>query len=502
MKKALLILGNQLFDLSKKITKEKRSEYIVFMREEKELCTYFQFHKQKILFFFLAMRAYANELETFGFTVHYEKFGDHSETYETKFLRFLSANSISEVHFFEIEDHFFELRMKDLLDKNKYQWIEHKSPMFLTKRSEFQFYLKSVRKPFMKTFYESQRKKQNILIDVDGQPTGGKWSFDSENRKKLPKSYKAPEIPKIKFSKEELEVFSLVESQFPNHPGNTKHFWLPTTRNGAKQWLNHFVRERLDQFGPYEDAFSLEFPFLQHSVLTPFLNTGLLTPQEVIDTIIHFANKNKIPIASLEGFLRQIIGWREFIRGIYQNFDEEQTNKNYFSHTRHITKHWYNGTTGIPPLDHVIHKCQRYGYAHHIERLMVVGSLMLLLEISPKEAYRWFMEMFIDSSDWVMGPNVYGMAIYSDGGIFATKPYFCGSNYYQKMGNFPKGEWEQAVDGLYWSFIEKHKELFSKNPRTSVLVGNLNRMQTERKETLYQIAKVWKEKLTTTAPIP
>lgn len=133
---------------------------------------------------------------------------------------------------------------------------------------------------------------------------------------------------------------------------------------------------------------------------------------------------------------------------------------------------------------------------------MVVGSLMLLLEISPKEAYRWFMEMFIDSSDWVMGPNVYGMAIYSDGGIFATKPYFCGSNYYHKMGNFPKGEWEQAVDGLYWSFIEKHKELFSKNPRTSVLVGNLNRMQTERKETLYQIAKVWKEKLTTTAPIP
>ncbi|TGM05085.1 cryptochrome/photolyase family protein [Leptospira jelokensis] len=498
MKKALLILGNQLFDLTTKIPKEKRSEYLVFMREENELCTYFQFHKQKILFFFLAMRAFAKELSTLGFTVHYERFGESTNSYEIQFLSFLKSASISEVHFFEIEDRFFETRIKDLLAKNQYSWFEHKSPMFLTKRSEFQAYLKSVRKPFMKTFYESQRKKLNILLDAGGQPAGGKWSFDADNRKKLPKSYAAPELPKIKFTKEELEVFAIVDNQFPNHPGNTDHFWLPTTRKGAKQWLDQFLKDRLNQFGPYEDAFSLEYPFLQHSVLTPFLNSGLLTPKEVIDSTINFANKNKIPIASLEGFIRQIIGWREFIRGIYQNFDKEQTNTNYFSHKRLINKHWYDGTTGIPPLDHVIRKCQKFGYAHHIERLMVVGSLMLLLEISPKEAYRWFMEMFIDSSDWVMGPNVYGMAIYSDGGIFATKPYFCGSNYYQKMGTFPKGEWEHAVDGLYWSFIETHKELFSRNPRTSVLVGNLNRMQKEKKENLFQIARAWKEKLTTT----
>lgn len=496
MKKALLILGNQLFDLTHLIPKEKRNEYIVFMREDKELCTYFAFHKQKILFFFLAMRAYAKELKSLGFKVHYETLTDSRDPYETQFLKFLKTNLITEVHFFEIEDHFFETRIKDCLASNAYPYLEHRSPMFLTRRIEFQTYLKSVRKPFMKTFYESQRKKRNILLDPSGFPVGGKWSFDTENRKKLPKNYIAPSLPLISFTEEEREVFTLVETQFSNHPGNTKEFWLPTTRIGAKQWLDNFLKERLESFGPYEDAFSVEYPFVQHSILTPFLNTGLLTPEEVIHSTLEYAKKKNTPLESLEGFIRQVIGWREFIRGIYQNFEKEQSESNYFSHHRKLTKHWYDGTTGIPPLDHVIQKCQKYGYAHHIERLMVVGSLMLLLEIAPKEAYRWFMEMFIDSSDWVMGPNVYGMGIYSDGGIFATKPYFCGSNYYQKMGKFPKGEWEEAVDGLYWSFIEKHKEVFSKNPRTSVLVGNLHRMEKGRKEKLFRTAKLWKKRLT------
>lgn len=496
MKKALLILGNQLFDLSTLIPHKKRSEYLVFLREDRELCTYYQFHKQKILFFFLAMRAYAEELRTLGFEVHYETFSTSSHSYEDKLTTWLQKHKIPEIHFFEIEDRFFETRLVSLFQTLGLNIVEHKSPMFLTSRQEFQSYLSKNKKPFMKTFYELQRKNLDILLDEKREPIGGRWSFDIENRKKLPKSYIAPDLPKIKFTKKEKEVFDLIEKEFPIHPGKTEEFWLPTTRKGAQEWLHSFLKERFSLFGPYEDAFSTEFPFLQHSVLTPFLNVGLLTPKEVLDATLSFAKKNTVPIESLEGFIRQIIGWREFIRGIYQNFGEIQENKNHFGHKRKLTKHWYDGTTGIPPLDFVIQKCHRYGYAHHIERLMVIGSLMVLFEIDPKEAYKWYMELFIDSSDWVMGPNVYGMALFADGGIFATKPYICGSNYYQKMGSFPKGEWEIAVDGLYWSFIDSHKETFSKNPRTSVLVGNLQRMQKARKDLLFQTAKKWKEALT------
>ncbi|TGL04720.1 cryptochrome/photolyase family protein [Leptospira bouyouniensis] len=496
MKKALLILGNQLFDLSSIIPKEKRSDYIVFIREDKELCTYYRFHKQKILFFFLAMRAYTKELTSLGFLVHYEAFDPNSESYEIQLSNFIRNKKIEEFHTFEIEDRFFETKIKRLFKQTGTIWIEHKSPMFLTSRKDFSDYLLKHKKPFMKTFYEFQRRTFNILLDKNKEPIGGKWSYDTNNRKKLPKGYSVKDLPKVNFTAFEKEVFSIVEKHFPNHPGNTENFWLPTDRNSAKQWLNQFLEERLDLFGPYEDAFSQEYPFLQHSVLTPFLNVGLLTPKEVIESTLEYSNKYRIPIESLEGFIRQILGWREFIRGIYQNFGELQESKNYFSHKRKLTKHWYDGTTGIPPLDFVILKCNHYGYAHHIERLMVVGSLMVLFEVDPKEAYQWFMEMFIDSSDWVMGPNVYGMALFSDGGIFATKPYICGSNYYQKMGSFPKGEWEQAVDGLYWSFVATHEAFFSKNPRTSVLVGNLHRLQKERKETLFQTATLWKEKLT------
>ena len=199
---------------------------------------------------------------------------------------------------------------------------------------------------------------------------------------------------------------------------------------------------------------------------------------------------------SCEGFIRQVIGWREFIRGIYQNFSEQQEESNFFQHKRKLNELWYNGKSGVAPLDDVIKKVLRFGYAHHIERLMVVGSLMVLLEVDPTEAHRWFMEMFIDSSDWVMGPNVFGMALFSDGGVFATKPYICGSNYFRKMGGYKDGDWQEGVDGLYWSFIEKHKRFFLKNPRLSMMVRSLEKMPTEKKRKIFGKAEELRSRLT------
>lgn len=495
MGRAFLILGNQLFT-PELISPKGKSRPVIFMKEDLGLCTHFRYHKHKILFFLSAMRKYANELKASGFEVHYEKLGDSDLSFESSLLAFLDKCGCRHLEFFEIEDKFFETRIAKALGQAGVSFEVHRSPMFLTARSEFREYLDKTKKPFMKTFYERQRKRLKILVDKNGNPEGGRWSFDDENRSALPKDYAPPEIPHYQMDEVEKKVAALVEKKFSTHPGDTKNFWLPTDRAGAELWLEKFLEERFFDFGPYEDALSSEHVFLNHSVLTPYLNVGLLTPEQVVANAIKVAKKKKIPMNSCEGFIRQVIGWREFIRGIYQNFSERQEQSNFFRHERKLNGLWYSGKTGIAPLDDVIQKTLKFSYAHHIERLMVVGSLMLLLEIHPKEAHRWFMEMFIDSSDWVMGPNVYGMALFSDGGIFSTKPYICGSNYYKKLGGYKNGDWQEGVDGLYWSFLEKHKQFFLKNPRLAMMARAVEKMPSEKKKRLYRQADCLRERLT------
>jgi deoxyribodipyrimidine photolyase-related protein len=246
------------------------------------------------------------------------------------------------------------------------------------------------------------------------------------------------------------------------------------------------MRHRLSLFGDYEDALTPDSDFVFHSALTPYLNTGLLTPKGVIQAALTSYKNKQAPLNSVEGFVRQVMGWREFIRGIYHNFDNKQQTSNFWNSNRKLGSLWYKGNSGIPVLDHAIEKVNRTAYTHHIERLMVIGNLMLLCEIHPTEVHRWFMEMYIDSADWVMGPNVYGMALFSDGGIFATKPYICGSNYFLKMSSYQKGDWCDKVDGLYWSFIERNRSFFEKNPRLMMMTKTLDRMDKTRKAKIYR----------------
>ncbi len=500
-----ITLGNQLFQPDHLKTQLKDHKKItVFIREDKELCTYYQFHKQKIIFFLAAMRTYADELLKNKISIHYEKIEDTFKSklnYEQSLEKFISANKITTASVYEIEDKFFEKRLIQLLTKLKLNIQIIQSPMFLTSREQFKKYLSPSKRPFMKTFYEKQRVALKILIEKDLSPVGGQWSFDAENRLPLPNKINPPDVPRIKPSQHVKEVSRQTDKLFPDHVGNSAQFWLPVSRKESRVWLNQFITDRLAQFGPYEDAIPEHSTFVFHSVLTPFLNVGLLTPDEVVEAVLAHYKKTKVPIASVEGFIRQVIGWREFIRGIYQNYSDKQETTNYFKHTKKLKSCWYDGTTGIVPLDITIKKTVQFGYAHHIERLMVVGSLMLLLEIEPAEAHKWFMEMFIDSSDWVMGPNVYGMALFSDGGIFATKPYFCGSNYYKKMGLFKidttsQKQWADGVDGLYWGFIEKHKDFFLKNPRMSMMARTVEKMELAKKKRIFTAAEILKKKLT------
>lgn len=221
-----------------------------------------------------------------------------------------------------------------------------------------------------------------------------------------------------------------------------------------------------------------------------------MTPGQALERTLEHASQNDIPLSSLEGFIRQLIGWREFVRGIDHHYGPLQEQANFWHHTRRLTPAWYTGNTGLPPLDDVIRKCLRFAWAHHIERLMVVGNLMLLCEIHPQEAYRWFMEMFIDSADWVMGPNVYGMGIFSDGGIFATKPYLCGSNYLLKMSDYAQGPWSDVLDGLYWRFIATHRDYFAGNPRLSMMTRTLDRMAPDRRKNLMTAAEAFMKIMT------
>ncbi len=492
--RAMCILGNQLFapKLLPIVAKEK---VCVFMREDRDLCTHFRYHKHKIIFFLSAMRKYADELRDSGIEVHYEKLGQFDESFEKRLIRFLKEKKCQELDMFEIEDKFFEQRIHKVLAREKVELKTHASPMFLTPRELFPTLRGKSKKPFMKTFYEAQRKRLKILVEENGSPIGGQWSFDEENRKPLPKGHKCPPLPSYKADKIDQQVFDLVDAEFSDHPGHSEDFWLPTDRKGAKDWARNFFDKRFELFGPYEDAMSKEEPFLYHSVLTPFLNTGLLTPKDCVAVALKTAKDKNIPLNSCEGFIRQIIGWREFIRGIYQDFSEEQESKNHFGHKRKLGPRWYSGDTGIPPLDDVIRKVIKYGYAHHIERLMVVGSLMLLLEVEPHDAHRWFMELFIDSSDWVMGPNVYGMALFADGGLFATKPYICGSNYYRKMSGYKTGDWCDGVDGLYWTFVRKNKDVFARNPRMSMMVRTMEKIPAERMKRLESAANELRAKL-------
>ena len=488
-KEILLILGNQLFPIEY-IKKTKVNK--IFMAEDFGLTTNHKHHKLKILMFLWSMRQYRDNLIKNGYTVFYHSIDEESfhDKYEDKLLKVIKDNDIEKLKYFEIEDNDFEDKILNFINKQNIHKEEIQTPMFLTSRKEFFEFAKEQKKLIrMASFYQKIRTKMNILIDENNKPIGGKWSYDEDNRKKIPKNTLIPKIPYIKNNNDINELKSIINIKFNNHPGLLNNLWMPTNREESLNWLDDFFKEKFFNFGNYEDAVVSENNFLFHSAISPILNMGLLTPNEVIQKALDFAKLNSIPINSLEGFIRQIIGWREFIRGIYHYKGEEEQTSNFWKHNRKLTIDWYEGTTGITPLDDAIKDCIKYGYTHHIPRLMIICNIMNLSKIDPNEIYKWFMEMFVDSSDWVMVPNVYGMGLFSDGGIFATKPYICGSSYFMKMMDFKKGDWCNIMDGLYWRFIDRNRKFFLKNPRLSMMVRIFDKMKSDRKKLILPAAE-------------
>lgn len=493
MSKALVILGNQLFP---EACIKAISPTHIYMAESRQFIEHGHCHKQKIHVFLSSMRRYRDHLKSLGYDVCYRELDARDEFCKKPFVKGLEAflNDIGSdsLHSFEVEDSFFERELLDWTKAKKINLKIHDSPMFLASRVEFKSYLDSSKKPFMKTFYERQRRRLSYLMTKDGQPEGGKFSYDSENRKKLPKDFKPAPIWKKPIHEYDKQIAQLVKKSFNSHPGELDIFLWPTDRNEALDTLKHFIGNRLETYGDYQDAISSQHDFISHSLISSALNQGLLLPGEVCDLVL----KSKAPLNCKEGFIRQVIGWREFVRGIYHNYESRLFTSNHWNHKRKFTSSWFDGTLGIPPVDDAIKKTLKFGYNHHIERLMVLANFMNLCEIDPLEVYQWFMSMYVDSSDWVMAANVFGMGLMSDGGIFATKPYVSGSNYILKMSSYPRGPWCELWNALYWRFIGRHKDSFIKNPRMAMMVRQYEKQPDEKRQLHEKLAREFLDKST------
>ncbi|MQF92895.1 MAG: cryptochrome/photolyase family protein [SAR202 cluster bacterium] len=480
-----LIYPNQLF-IDHPAIKKDRTIYIV---RHPSFFSNYKFHKQKILLHFLSTHEYESSLSSQGYNC---KIIEENEYFEFKKS---ILEKVSVIHFCEFIDNDlseeFVTSYTDKITTKSYQ-----NPMFYESSEDVKKYFGSRKKFQLSNFYRNIRTRHKVLVDENNKPFNGKWSFDTENRKSIPKNLEVPRTKKLSYDQELLEKYKkIIENKYNSNPGSLANFNYPINRKQCLDVLSNFLISKFSLFGNYQDAIISDRTYLFHSVISPGLNIGLITPKEVVNSAIDFSNKSNIEFNSLEGFVRQILGWREFIRGIYITNGKSQKESNYWEAKNKLPKSFYDGNTNLLPVDDSINKVNKYAYLHHIERLMVLGNIMLLLEINPNDINRWFMELFIDSYEWVMIPNIYGMSQFSDGGLMSTKPYISSSNYILKMSNYKKEDWCKIWDSLFWQFISKHQEKLKINQRMSFMTSLYSKKSESDKEKIKKISEDFKEKI-------
>lgn len=485
--KAFLIFPHQLFHALPRLAGNRR----IYLIEEPLFFTQHAFHRQKLVLHRASMKAFYEHCSERDLAVTYI---DFSDAQPQSLARRLKIDGMRHITIFNVVDDWLQQRIEKLVQKIDADLEILESPGFYCSQNEIREYFAGKKHFVLNSFYKQQRQQRNILMRGE-KPAGGQWNFDADNRKKLPKDLELPKVYSPQADEHIEKAQQYIAKHFNRNPGEIDAFHYPVTREKALRQLQDFLENRLRRFGVYQDAIAKDAGILFHSLLTPSLNCGLLTPDEVVERTVNFATEHKIPINSTEGFVRQILGWREFIRGIYCEHGRRQRTANFFNHRRKLPRSFWTAKTGMDPVDTVIRRVLKTGYAHHIERLMILGNFMLLCEIDPDEVYSWFMELFIDAYDWVMVPNVYGMSQFADGGLMATKPYFSSSNYLLKMSDFKKGEWCEVWDGLFWRFIEKHKSFFAKQHRLSMMVRQLDKMKPDRRRALIGAADTFLKQL-------
>jgi len=480
MSEVALIFPHQLFEDNPALGGAGK----VFLVEEDLFFSQYAFHKQKLVFHRASMKFYEHWLRDRAYDVEYIDQGSPLSDVR-ELIAELADRGYHNISYIDPTDDWLHRRIEQSAAAASVQLTRHESPLFLNTLQEIHDFFEG-RKTFRQTdFYIHQRRVRGILLDQAGKPYGGKWTYDVENRKKYPRGQTPPAVTFPPDNAFYQEARDYVASRCDAHYGNIRSdIRYPVTFETTRKWLDDFLENRLTGFGTYQDAMVRGEHWLHHSLLSPLMNVGLITPAEVIERTLDFSNHNEVPLNALEGFIRQIMGWREFLRAVYELKGRQERTTNFWGFSRALPSSFWKGETGIAPVDEVIKKVLDTGYAHHIERLMVLGNFMVLCEFDPDQVYRWFMELFIDAYDWVMVPNVYGMSQFADGGVMSTKPYISSSNYLLKMGDFPKGSWQKTWDGLFWRFMDKHRSFFSKNPRMRMLINTFDRMDDSKQQDL------------------
>ncbi|MBM3178353.1 MAG: cryptochrome/photolyase family protein [Bacteroidetes bacterium] len=490
VKTARLIFPNTLYPTAKPVDQEE-----LVLVEEDLFFSQYDFHKNKLSFHRASLTACQESLLKKHQAVHYIRAGSAGSDIRA-LIPHLSKQGFSQVITENPTDYLLERRLRKAALKANVKLTVEPSHRFISSDDFLTQWFSGRKNYFQTDFYIAQRKRLGLLLDKEGKPLKGKWSFDAENRARYPKNKKPPVLPIVKKSAAWISAQQEIDAVFKKNPGSAVGLTLPVNPTQARAWLQSFLEQRFKSFGEYEDAMVQGESFLHHSLLSPLLNAGLLSPEEVVSSAVEAAREFNVPYNSLEGFVRQIVGWREFIRGVYQFAGVKQRTTNFFNHRHSIPNAFYTATTGIFPVDEVIGRLLKTGYSHHIERLMILSNFMLLCEIHPDEVYRWFMEMYVDAYDWVMVPNVYGMGQFADGGLMCSKPYISGSNYILKMSNYSKDPaWTEVWDGLFWRFMDKQRAFFLGNPRLGMLVKMFDGMDIQKRKAHLRTAEKYLEKL-------
>lgn len=500
-----LILGDQLSHRIASLSDIDKDDDIVLMAEVREEATYVKHHPKKIAFIFSAMRHFAQELVDKDIQIRYIKLddGNNAGSLRGEVERAMQDHKIDKVVVTEPGEYRLLSGMKDWAEELDVSVEIRNDDRFFASHEDFNNWAEGRKQLLMEYFYREMRKKHGILMQGDKEPAGGEWNFDKENRKSLPDDIDIPHS--MQFHPDEIteEVLELVADKFGDHFGDLDNFHLAVTRAEALRALNQFIDERLPNFGDYQDAMKQGEPYLFHSHISYCLNSGLLMPDEVIAKAEKAYEEGHAPINAVEGFIRQILGWREFIRGIYWHFMPDYASRNYLQAQRKLPGFfWAEGgrvDTDMNCLKQCITETKENAYAHHIQRLMVIGNFALLAGLNPKEVNEWYLAVYWDAYEWVEMPNVQGMILFADGGTFASKPYAASGTYIDKMSDYCKhcvydvkkktGEKACPFNYLYWDFLARNEEKLRDNQRLRMIYSTYDKMSDDKKKTIHNDAQ-------------
>ncbi len=494
-----LILGDQL-STSLSSLRDYQSGDTLLMCELKQETQYVRHHKKKLVFVLSAMRHFSNTLQKKGFCVRYYTLDDRLTSFTEAVHTALRIKAYNKV----IVTHPGEWRvlteLKAMREQLRIPLEIREDDRLLCTQEQFAHWADGKKQLRMEFFYREMRKRYRILMD-DNKPVGGDWNYDSQNRKSLPDDIQPPEPCQFKPDRITQQVIRLVDKHFPHNFGSTEGFSYGVTQRQAEKVLNTFIEQRLGLFGDYQDAMKANQPWLFHSHLGLYLNIGLLTPAHVIHQAEAAYRKGLIPLNAAEGFIRQILGWREFVRGIYWLKMPDYAKLNSLHATRHLPDFYWHGKTKMQCLSECVNNTRDNAYAHHIQRLMVLGNFSLLAGINPSEVNRWFLEVYADAYEWVELPNVSGMTLFADGGMLASKPYASGGSYINRMSDYCRhcqynvkektGENACPFNYLYWDFLDRNRYLLKPNPRLALPYKNLDRMSDRQKEEFRDSSRVF-----------